>query len=124
VKLVDPVREAERILRGRRRFDWLVAVAVGVTVLSLAAAATWRGSARPVHRSTTTVVLRSGESSSWCAEAIAQAGGSVWSTASDSVDRLHLPVRGRLHVIDGANAVFRAERSRIPLVPAMPCTPG
>ena len=96
---VDPVREAERILRGERRGrGWMIVGATVVLLALLVVAQVAPGPAQPVRAGTAVAVLRSGDSSQWCAEGVADVSGHVWSTISDRVDQVRLPLRGKLRL--------------------------
>ena len=81
--------------------------------------------ANPRPGSTQTAVLIRGESTSLgCDEGVARVGAATWVNQNENLDRVRLPLRGRLHVVDGAAAVFTAHGIRVNLAPAMPCTAG
>ena len=83
------------------------------------------GSTATPPGSTHAAVLNSAESTVWaCSEVVARGGSETWSNDSESLDHLHLPRRGRLHVISDASAVFTAHGVTVRLGPAMPCTAG
>ncbi len=125
VRRVDPVREAEHILRGNQwRRGWWVAVVVLVGVAFVVVAQAAPGPARPMRSWTVAAELRSGDSSPWCAEGLTVVAGHAWTTIDGGVDHVRLPLRGRLRVVNAADAVFTAHRVRLELSPAMPCTPG
>jgi len=74
---------------------------------------------------THTAVLVRGETSSVpCAEGVARVGSSTWVNDNDGLDRLRLPLRGHLRVLNEADAVFTAKGVEVSLAPAMPCTAG
>jgi hypothetical protein len=79
-----------------------------------------------VHPGTThTAVLIRGESTSLaCSEGVAKIGHVSWVNDNEQLDHLHLPIRGKVHIVNGATAVFTAHHLRVDLAPAMPCTAG
>ena len=121
---VDPIREAERILRRSRHrgHGGLIIASTAAIVLLLVIATVAIHSPLPKHGSTTPAVLVS--ASSFCAEGIARAAGLTWATTSAAVDHLRLPLRGKVKVLDAGSATFSAHRLRLQLQPAMPCTAG
>ena len=75
--------------------------------------------------STHSAVLVRGESTSLaCSEGVARVDRVDWVNDNEKLDRLHLPIRGRLRVVNAATAVFTARGIRVDLAPAMPCTAG
>ena len=75
--------------------------------------------------STHTAVLIRGEPTSLsCSEGVARVGRESWVNDNESLDRLHLPIRGHVRVVNDATAVFTAHGIRVDLAPAMPCTAG
>ena len=81
--------------------------------------------ANPRPGSTHTAVLTRGEATSLaCDEGVARVGAVTWVNQNENLDRLRLPLSGRLHVVDSASAVFTAHGIRVKLAPAMPCTAG
>jgi hypothetical protein len=98
---------------------FLLSAALAAIIVATSAPA----NARP--GSTHAAVLTSGETTSLsCAEGVAKVGSATWVNDNEALDRLHLPMRGRLHVVNDANAVFTAHGIEVKLAPAMPCTPG
>ncbi len=75
--------------------------------------------------STHTAVLVRGETTSLsCSEGVARVDRVDWVNDNERLDHLHLPIRGRLRVVNAATAVFTARGIRVDLAPAMPCTAG
>ena len=75
--------------------------------------------------STHTAVLVRGEATSLaCSEGVTRVGSGTWVNDNENLDRLHLPIRGHLRIINAATAVFTARGIRVNLAPAMPCTAG
>ncbi len=122
---MDPVREAERILRreSRRSPGWPAVVCAFGSVIALVVASAVIHTPVPRHGVTRSAVLVSAEST-FCAEGVAAADGSTWATSSNAVDHLRLPLRGTVKVIDAADATFSAQRLELKLSPEMPCTAG
>ena len=72
-----------------------------------------------------TVVLVRGEATSLaCSEGVAKVGSAAWVNDNETLDRLRLPIRGKLRIVNAATAVFTARGIRVDLAPAMPCTAG
>jgi hypothetical protein len=121
---VDPVREAEQILRSYNRRRRLLFVGVLVLVFGSLIAATVLIRVPLPARGTRRAAVLVGAEASYCAEGVTHVAGGSWASSSESLDRFHLPLRGHLEVLGAASAIFSARHLRIRLEPAMPCTAG
>ncbi len=119
----DPVREAEHVLAHENHAErWVVAAAAVVGLILLATGLVLVHPRSPSRGPVpTAVVLRDAETSG-CSEAVVRAQGFTWATSSPAVDRLRLPIHGRLRVFGPASSVFNAGHLTLTLTPAMPCT--
>ncbi len=70
------------------------------------------------------VLVRGETTSLTCEEGVTRVGSTTWVNDNESLDRLPLPMHGRLHILNNASAVFEAHGVDVKLAPAMPCTPG
>ena len=120
---MDPVREAERILRREGRDRTPPRVLVSVVALLAALALAWATGPSPSPRRNVPAVLRAGDTAQWCGPAIAEVHGAAWA-ATRAPRELRLPAAGRVRILDEADAVFTADQVTVALTPAMPCTPG
>jgi hypothetical protein len=70
-------------------------------------------------------VLGSAESTRWsCDEAMATTGSTTWVSNDEGLDRVHLPVRGRLELLPRGAALFTAPGRTVTLDVAKPCRSG
>jgi hypothetical protein len=70
------------------------------------------------------VLVRGETTSLSCEEGVTRVGSTTWVNDNESLDRLRLPMHGRLHIVNNATAVFEARGLEVRLAPAMPCTAG
>jgi len=108
-----------------RPSGWLELVVLFAVSAALAAVIVITSSpGNPSPGSTRRATLLRGETTTQCAEGVARVGHVTWVNQNEGLDRLHLPMRGRVHVLNDANAVFTAHGVTVKLAPGMPCTPG
>ncbi len=83
----------------------LSAVIAGIIVITASPANMHPGSTHAA------VLVRGEVTSLACSEGVARVGSATWVNDNAKLDRLHLPIRGHLRIMNAATAVFTAAGS-------------